>query len=478
MKIVEPATKTTFGPQSRLFACAFAALNLQAHTSLLVSRRFGSASKSAISLPRAFLRPLLNIFAVLQFSFNLGLSAQTVPAQDGSEALRNAAEKLAAQISEQPQVKDLFDASFFKFLPPEKTEEILRRIYRGNGRVTAVKPGYTEPDGTGHFNFETEKGFILPATLNINRATGRITGLFFKTAIPKNLTLAGLKTKLTALPGKTGFMLRKLNDPGRNLETLNETEYFAVGSAFKLYVLGAIVEEDYSWKKIIHLKKESKSLPSGRLQAWPDDSPLTLHTLAAAMISESDNTAADAVIDGLGRDTIEDALGALGHSKPELLKPFLKTSELFRLKSDTGASLEYLNAGLKEKYTRLHELSGKPLNAADVKAAPFGVSRIEWPASPADLCRLMDYFRKKEDKQALDIMAINPGLDIPREKFLYAGYKGGSERGVLNMTWLLKTSRSDWYCLTGSWNDEKDALEESRFFALMQAAINMTAEFN
>ncbi|MBU2572723.1 MAG: class A beta-lactamase-related serine hydrolase [Elusimicrobia bacterium] len=421
---------------------------------------------------------LLNIFAVLQLSFNLGLSAQSVPPRDGSEALRNTAEKLAAQISERPRIKDLFDASFFKFLPLEKTEEILRQIYRVNGKVTAVKLNYTDPDGSGHFNFETEKGFILPVTLNINKATGRVTGLLFKIAIPKDLTLADLKAKLSALPGKTGFLLRKLNNPGRTLETLNENDYFAVGSAFKLYVLGAIVEEDYSWKKIIYLKEESKSLPSGRLQAWPDGSPLTLHTLAAAMISESDNTAADAIVDGLGRDTIEDALGDLGHSKPELLKPFLKTSEMFRLKSDTGASVEYLNAGLKEKYMRLRDLARKPLNAADVKAAPFGINRIEWPASPADLCRLMDYFRKEEDKPALDIMAINPGLDIPRGKFFYAGYKGGSEPGVLNMTWLFKTSRADWYCLTGSWNDEKNTLDEAQFSALMQAAINMIGEFN
>jgi len=88
----------------------------------------------------------------------------------------------------------------------------------------------------------------------------------------------------------------------------------------------------------------------------------------------------------------------------------------------------------------------------------------------------MDYFYKKDDKAALDILAVNPGLDIPRNKFLYAGYKGGSGPGVLNLTWLLKTSGSDWYCLTGSWNNEKDKLEEKKFFELMQAAVNAIGE--
>jgi hypothetical protein len=68
-------------------------------------------------------------------------------------------------------------------------------------------------------------------------------------------------------------------------------------------------------------------------------------------------------------------------------------------------------------------------------------------------------------------MAVNPGLDIPKGGFVYAGYKGGSEPGVLNMTWLFRTAGPDWYCLTGSWNNAKDTLDEKVFFELMQAAI-------
>lgn len=387
--------------------------------------------------------------------------------------LSQKAEQLAAQISLTPRVKDLFDKTFFKYISLEKTEEILRGIYRADGGVTAVRLDYADSASSAHFTFETEKGFNLPVALAVLGQNGRLTGLFFKSAYPRDLTLEAVKRKLSALPGRTGFLALKLNVPGRALEALNENEYFAVGSAFKLYLLGAILEEGYSWKKIFILKDESKSLPPGRLRDWPDGSPLTIHTLAAAMISESDNTAADTLADGLGRDTIEGALAGLGHSKPELLKPFLKTAELFRLKSDTEASVKYLGAQPDGKYRLLEEIARKPLKAADLKAGPFGIARVEWPASPADLCRLMDYFYKKEDKAALEILAINPGgLDIPKNKFLYAGYKDGSGPGVLNMTGLLKTSGSDWYCLTGSWNNAGDPLEEQKFFGLMQAAIN------
>lgn len=391
-------------------------------------------------------------------------------------ALTSAAERLAAQICETPRVKDLFDKPFFKYLSLEKTEEILRGIYRADGGVTAVRLDYADSASSAHFTFETEKGLNLPVALAVSGVNGRLTGLFFKSAYPRDMTLEAVKSKLSALPGRTGFLAIKLNAPGRTLEALNENEYFAVGSAFKLYLLGAVLEEGYSWKKVFILKDESKSLPTGRLRDWPDGSPLTIHTLATAMISESDNTASDTLADGLGRGTIEGALAGLGHSKPELLKPFLKTGELFRLKSDTEAGVKYLNAPPDGKYRLLKEIARKPLNAADLKTSPFGITRIEWPASPSDLCRLMDYFYKEENKTALDILAVNPGLDIPKNKFLYAGYKGGSEAGVLSMTWLLKTSGTDWYCLTGSWNNEADVLDESKFFELMQAAINAIGE--
>jgi len=430
----------------------------------------------------------LKIFICLFFAFAAGSfepkaaysaekEAPAVTPAD-KEKLLHTAEQLAAQIGEHPQVKDLFDRSFFKQLSLEKLEDLLRQSYRTNGKVVAVKLAYAESSCSARFTFETEKDLVLPAALAVNMDTGRLTALFFQSAYPKNLSLEAVRRQLAALPGRTGFLAIKLNAPRRTLEALNEDAYFAIGSASKLYLLGTVVEKGFSWKKIFTLREESKSPPTGRLRNWPDGSPLTLHTLAAAMISESDNTASDVLADGLGRETIEAALPALGHSKPELLKPFLKTADMFRLKSDTEESVKYLNAPLSEKYKLLDALARRPLNTADLKPAPFGVDKIGWPASPADLCRLMEYFYRKGGKTARAIMAIEPGLDIPRNKFLYAGYKGGAEAGVLNMTWLLKTSGSDWYCLTGSWNNDsdKDNLAENKFFELMQMAINVIGQ--
>ncbi|MCX5785120.1 MAG: serine hydrolase [Elusimicrobia bacterium] len=416
---------------------------------------------------------------LLFFCLN-GFTQKNVP----DPALASAARLLAAQITEKPRnLSELFDNNFFHNISLEKLSDILSGIYKSDGRVTAVHFERIDSAISAHFIFETENDFELPAALSINPDTGKISVLFFKTAYKKNLSIREFKEKLGRLDGKTGFSLRRfgvpssaLGDAERGIESSNENDYFAIGSAFKLYVLGALLEEGTEWEKIIYLKDEQKSLPSGRLQNWPDGAPLTVHTLAAMMISESDNTAADLLIDAVGRKTLEGDLQKLGHSNPALMRPFLKTSEIFRLKSDTESALNYFNPPLGDKYGFLSKLAARPLKAEDVKKSPFHVDKIEWLASPADLCRLMEYIHKKNDKQALDILAINTGLDIPPGKFLYAGYKGGAEPGVLNMTWLFKSKGNAWYCLSASWNNEKEDLDANKFFELMELALRANWE--
>jgi hypothetical protein len=260
-----------------------------------------------------------------------------------------------------------------------------------------------------------------------------------------------------------------------------------VGSAFKLYVLGAMLAEHVEWSRVFYLKEAHGALPGGSLRGWPGGSPLTAHTLAALMISENDNTAADLLIDSIGRRNIEGDLQKLGHSNPGLMRPLLKSSEMSRLKGDTGAALGYLNLPLADKYLFLAKSALKPLNAAALKTSPLGTDKVEWHASPADLCRLMEYVQGKGDKRALEILAItpppasNPGTEAGGGvnlgpgtgpgRFSYVGYKGGSGPGLLSMTWLLKGGGNVWYCLSASWNGEKADSEETKFAELLQSVL-------
>ena len=393
--------------------------------------------------------------------------------QGGDPILERSVKELASRITEKPSgLELLFDQSFFNYVSLEQLTGILAAVHGTCGRVVSWRA-----EGGGHFILETERGFEVPAALAVDPVTGRIRSVFFKTANKKDTALKGTRAALAALPGRAGLLAARLGEGGGNIEELNSGRHFAVASGFKLYVLGALLEEGFPWKKVLPLKEEDKSLPPGRLLRWPDGAPLTAHTLATLMISENDDTAADVLISALGRKTIESDLAALGHSDPSLLKPFLRTSEAFRLKADSAASLKYLNLTAPEKYAYLAALPAALPAAARAKQSPFGLDSIGWRASPADLCRLMGAILKADDRRALEILALDPGLNVPLG-FLYAGYKGGSEPGVLSMTWLLNTPERGWVCLAAAWNSEKDKIDEARFSGIMQGALNALGKAN
>lgn len=200
------------------------------------------------------------------------------------------------------------------------------------------------------------------------------------------------------------------------------------------------------------------------------------------MISLSDNTAADQLLMTLGRERVERMLAATGHAKPELDAPFLSRLEMFKLKGEpTGkAAGVYLALDAQGRRAFLANTLAAT-KREDVKpfadGRPAYVDKIEWFAAATDMCRLMDWLRRQSetDKTAREILAINPGsgLTIPRDKWQYVGFKGGSEPGVLNMTYLLQSSKGDWYAFSLGWNNPQAALQNEKLFALVQRLFQL-----
>lgn len=121
-----------------------------------------------------------------------------------------------------------------------------------------------------------------------------------------NLSLEQIVQKIRALPGQTSLLVRG----NQEIVAYNADQPLAVGSAFKLLVLQALRQQiqagQHQWDEVVRLKPEWKSLPSGLLQTWPSGTPITLQSLATLMISLSENTATDALIDIVGRETLEE----------------------------------------------------------------------------------------------------------------------------------------------------------------------------
>jgi hypothetical protein len=209
---------------------------------------------------------------------------------------------------------------------------------------------------------------------------------------------------------------------------------------------------------------------------------VTLQTLASMMISISDNTATDHLLFTLGREKVESMLASMGNGNTARNQPFLSTAEMFRLKASEGgkAADEYAKLETAKKREMLTTRVGaKPIDekALDLSVftRPSHVEDVEWFASASDLCRAMDWLRKATESGPAAplraVLAINPGLAISKEAFPYVGYKGGSETGVLNLTYLLRAKDGTWYAASAGWNDPKEAVEDSKLTGLMQRAI-------
>jgi hypothetical protein len=295
-------------------------------------------------------------------------------------------------------------------------------------------------------------------------------------------TLAEIFVDLTALPGTVNAWFGPL-DGGEPMIHVNPETPLALGSAFKLYVLAALAEDVKAgrrqWSDVVALSE--KSYPSGQLQDWPRGSPVTLHTLASLMISISDNTATDQLIEELGKDRILKLMADSGHSDPAANDPFLTTRELFVLKASDPAIIAAWQSGRAAGQAAAEATFASENPSLDEVVAAFGngpkAIDIEWFASPADLAKLFAHMRRTADPKAFEIMAINPSATPAiKAQWDYIGYKGGSEPGVLNYTWLLRDKSGRDHILTLGWNNPAAVLDEGKLFAIAQRILLLNAD--
>ena len=111
--------------------------------------------------------------------------------------------------------------------------------------------------------------------------------------------------------------------------------------------------------------------------------------------------------------------------------------------------------------------------------SPRLIEQVEWFASANDLCRAMVSLRAMSETEAGQpvgaILSENPGTGYDTQRWSYVGYKGGSEPGVLNLTWLLQRSDDRWYCLSMSANDTEALISTDEALRFAIAAMNQLA---
>jgi beta-lactamase class A len=208
-----------------------------------------------------------------------------------------------------------------------------------------------------------------------------------------------------------------------------------------------------------------------------------LRHYAEQMISVSDNTAADHLIGRLGRSAVEAELAALGNGATARNEPFLTTREMFALKLTAPASLRRAfatanPAGRRRLLARVDALE-PTIQSATGWTQPRSINRIEWFASPADLghaiAALVSRARQPRLRPLRSILAMNPGIQLDRAHWPYVGFKGGSEPGVLSLTWYLQRGDGRTFVLSFVINDSRHDIDAAAALAVAQAALGRLA---
>jgi len=322
-------------------------------------------------------------------------------------------------------------------------------------RATIGPPLSIEPDGPSFIVHTATHQMRVDIGLDPD---GRIAALLLHPAAQNFTTAEDVVRALDGLRGRVAYLVTRNGAP---LYAKSPDDPMAVGSAFKLGVLAALADGIDAgllhWDQVVKLAAGDVSLPSGTLQTMPVGSPMTLHTLAAFMIAQSDNTATDVLMSVVGRDKVAARLG---------VDFVLKTTEFFKLKADPALRLRFTSADLAGKGKAGLDMASLPLpDAADV-GAPLNPG-IEWYVPASKLCSLI------ETVKDLDVFSINPGV-ASRADWTQIAFKGGSEAGVASLTTALTNSAGEHFCVSVIWNDSQ-ALDEERFTSLYGSLIGKLA---
>jgi beta-lactamase class A len=350
----------------------------------------------------------------------------------------------------EPQA-EWFTPTFLAAVPLAQVKAILLENQQDLGQFQRLEGSGSE------FKLQFERGEA--EVLIVLTPEGQIAGLrLMPVAAVANLEAA--IALFQQLPGQVSVLVR---ENGQTKAALNPQQPLAIGSAFKLTVLDALQRQVQAgqrrWGDVIPLRAEAMSLPSGVLHTWPIGSQLTLESLAALMISQSDNTATDHLMQLVGTPALE----AIA---PARVRPFLTTRQLFILKTPANAALlqRYQAATPAQRQQLLSQVNGLPLPlATEVPPQPTALD-VEWLYSAEELCQVM------QRVEALPLFSINPGVAQAKD-WQRVAFKGGSEPGVMNLTTAINHKGRS-LCVVATWNHTQ-VLDESRFVKSYRSLLNL-----
>jgi hypothetical protein len=395
---------------------------------------------------------------------------EEILASPAGQRLAWALDALHPGVAQDPS--EVFAPAYFEVIPRSAVVDAVREMGEETGGLNLVSAWES-----GDHQLTAATQAVLDSTwwrvqVDVEEeAPFRITRLAYNQApqfgAPTYPDWTGLEEALRRLDGRVSFAAYALDATDLTPLLLHHADQpLAIGSTFKLWVLGALAESvgqgEASWSEELPIRNEWKSLPSGRMQNLTEGEVRTLAQYAEEMISISDNTATDHLINRIGRVAVENFAERYG-SELGRNRPFLTTYELFKLKINAGPLL--LNAYLSGSEEERRALLGGPVaslplpDPSQEPESPTAIDQIEWFASASEISRLMadlvEVGERPGQRPVAAALTRNPGFDWDRNLWPVVAYKGGSEAGVLNLTWMLERNDGRRFVMSLGVNDSQ-----------------------
>ncbi len=388
----------------------------------------------------------------------------------------------------------VFAPSFRSAVPKARFDAIVVEITGALGKPMGVESLTSTGPTTARVRIGFERG-IVALDIGVDPAAPhQITSLLTRGVEPRAAAEASVDAvvaTVATLPGRTNFTLAKLGDGAPTRIAARESATpLAIGSAFKLVILSELVRSiaagERRWTDSVTI--DGRPLPGGAYTLRAKGVQVPVRELAERMISVSDNSATDILLHHLGREKVEAMLPVVGMTDGGARNmPFLGTLEVFKLKGIDGGALGARYLALPPAARRAfldRDVAAAPVSAlpADLfkDGKPIRIDQLEWFASADDLVRTMDWLRRHSEgaggTELRAILSKNAGLPAPAAAaWRFVGYKGGSEPGVLNLTYLLQGKDGAWYALSSGWNDPAAEVDTLRFSGLIARAAELAA---
>jgi beta-lactamase class A len=392
---------------------------------------------------------------------------------------------LTAELARLPmsdaQVRAHFDAAFLTQVSPA----VLNQTLEAAIRLDLLSIQISEPS-TLVVNVLAGGGERAQVWLDVD-GHGLISWLRISPADigPTPASWAGVDSALRAVAPRVRLLVAKVSGGScLPVHSIDPGTAAPLGSAFKLYVLdalgNAVAAGKVRWDQPLTVTAQLKGLPPGELQTEPDGTRVSVLDAAGKMISLSDNTAADMLINLLGRSAVESSLTSTGMASPAMNLPFLTTREIYVLKLHQWPALA-------KRFISADESGRRALLASTVDRAPLptlaqagewtmprDIDRLEYFGSATDLCRAYASLAALDRQPGLSpigqALAVNDdGLQLDPAQWKTTWFKGGSEPGALSLAYLATTRAGQSYVVTVLAENPSQPLPDNAIPAIVSA---------